>query len=737
MLYFPVRSPMLVKRRWLHAIPFAAAAPMILLGLTTGLYLAGVDGALAGAVRDASQPNLYYGSFASALAINVLAVMEGVRRYRTLSAPLQRRVRLAVYTGVPGVLAFVVKDGLPIAALLRGRPAPALPFALNAVLQFLILLPALGIAYAVAVQRVLGPRTVLRRSLQYALATRTLTVLGLLPAIGLVVALVRNRHLPLGEILAREPLLYGLLVVVSIAAFKYRDRMRRWLDERFFRREYDARKVLLSLAGRLRFETDPGELSSLVVNQIDEALRPRTAAMLATGIEDGFLTPIATVRTTIEPLPLSGGLASMLRWSAEPLAILLDDPRSGVNRLPAAEQAWLQKSQAALLVPVVGDDGSLVAVIALGDRLSDEPYTAEDRELLSTIASQAGLWLNVARLRRRAAQVDGATAPAPTLEPSEVLLECPSCGRAGDGAATSCPSDGMPLERMAGVPRIVDRKFRIDERIGRGGMGAIYRARDMRLDRDVAIKIVRPELLNDAEARKRFRREAQLVARLQHPSIVSIFDYGTFPDGGAYLVMELVRGEDLRRVLNREGHLPPSRAARILSHVGAAIDAAHRAGILHRDVKPENVLVTDGDSAVKVLDFGIAKLISDDRREETGALSTLLTVEGTVVGTPAYMAPEQLRGQTLDERSDVFSLGVMTFEMLTGDLPFGRGSLAEIVLRQARGVPPLRSDVGRAAEITPALEQAVQRALGSEPSTRPASPSAFASLVQSAVGVGS
>jgi len=290
---------------------------------------------------------------------------------------------------------------------------------------------------------------------------------------------------------------------------------------------------------------------------------------------------------------------------------------------------------------------------------------------------------------------------------------------------------------VPGIPRVVEHKFRIDQRIGRGGMGAVYRARDVRLDRDVAIKVVRADLLASPEARRRFRREAQLVARLQHPSIVSIFDYGTLQDGGAYLVMELVRGEDLRRILTREGRLPAARAARILSNVCGAIDVAHRAGILHRDLKPENVLMTGSESEIKVLDFGVAKLLAaaDDERRADGNPSTMVTVEGTIVGTPAYMAPEQLRGEPLDARSDVFSLGVLAFEMLTGELPFGRGSLADIVLRQARGVPPLRADGAGGHEIAPALETAVQAALQLDAALRPVSPTAFAGLVQSALGL--
>jgi tRNA A-37 threonylcarbamoyl transferase component Bud32 len=735
-LYFPARSQLLVRYRWLHFVPFVAAAPMIALGLMTGLYLAGLDAARPGAVVDAAHPNVYFASFAVALAVNVLAVGEGFLRYRTLAAPAQRRVRLAMYTVVPGVLAYVVKDGLPIASLLAGRPTQPLPWWLIAVLQTLILLPAIAVTYAVAVHRVLGPRMVLRRSLQYAFARRTLGIAAAIPFTALTVSLVQARHRTLADVVRGAPAFYITLIVLCLVALKYRDRARGWLDQRFFRDEYDAQKILLSLASRVRFETDPSELSALVVHQIDEALHPRTVAILATGIEEGRLTPIAVPRGgAIEPLPLEGGLVSMLRWSHEPLEVFLDDPRSGVRRLPPEEQAWLQKAGIALLVPILGEDRSLVAVIALAERLSDEPYTAEDRELLASIAAQVGLALDVARLRRRMRETAGIATPGETtvIETPAAMSECPQCGLCQDASVMICPADGTTLARAHDVPRVIERKFRLDQRIGRGGMGAVYRARDVRLDRDVAIKVVRADLLGDPDARRRFRREAQIVARLQHPSIVSVFDYGTFPDGGAYLVMELVRGEDLRRLLTREGRLPPPRAARILSQICAAIDEAHREGVLHRDLKPENVLMVGGDCDVKVLDFGVAKLVREDRRHADGAQAATLTVDGTVVGTPAYMAPEQLRGEPLDARSDVFSLGVMAYEMLSGVLPFGRGSLADIVLRQAKGAPPLRSEVGE--EITPALEQAVQTALGMEPTLRPPSPSAFSSLVRSAVGV--
>lgn len=255
-------------------------------------------------------------------------------------------------------------------------------------------------------------------------------------------------------------------------------------------------------------------------------------------------------------------------------------------------------------------------------------------------------------------------------------------------------------------------------------MGAVYRARDVRLDRLVALKVVRPELLSDGGARQRFRREAQLVARLQHPSIVSIFDYGTFVDGGAFLVMELVRGEDLRRVLQREGRLETERAVRILTTVCAAIEAAHREGVLHRDLKPENILLPGGGLNAKVLDFGVAKAMREELEADhlTTATGTALTAAGMIVGTPAYMAPEQLRGVVPDARSDVFSLAVIAFEMLTGELPFGRGSLAEIVLGHARGAPAFPAGPA----VPEGLQQAVGAALETDAARRTRSAEAFA-----------
>jgi tRNA A-37 threonylcarbamoyl transferase component Bud32 len=734
MLYFPSRSPLIVRHPWVQAIPFLVAAPMIGPSSMTALYLAGVDGARDLAVWDATHPSIYAASFAGALGINLLAVAEGVYRYRfNHDANERRRIRMAVYTAVPGVAAFAIKDGAPIVAMLAGADAPTYPTAVLVMLQTLVLLPAFGLSYAVGVSHVLGPRLVLRRSVQYALASKTLSVVAVVPAIALVLSLVRDRGRTIGEIFMSRAGLYLVLIAILIAALRYRERARQWLDHRFFRDEYDARKILLSLASRVRFETDPADLAAMVVSQIDEALHPEAVAILVSGLEEGRLVPVTVLHGSADSLALDGGLGGMLRWSDAPLDILLNDPRSPVRRLPPEEREWLHCTGAALLVPVVAQDGGLVAVIVLGERRSEEAYTDEDRELLGSIAAQMGLGFDVARLRRRAAtrsdlETDTARLVAQVQAP---MNECPRCGRCEEPDTVACPNDGAPMKPAAGVPRTVDNKYRIEQLIGRGGMGAVYRARDMRLDRMVALKVVRAELLSDPESRLRFRREAQIVARLQHPSIVAVYDYGTLLDGGAYLVMELVRGEDLRRVLQREGRMDPERVVRILDAVCAAIEAAHREGVLHRDLKPENILLPTGSGSAdaKVLDFGVAKVIDSEDGPPTGADSpTLMTAPGIIIGTPAYMAPEQFNFGELDARTDVFSLGVIAYEMVSGELPFGRGTLTEVVLAQARGVPPMPR--GSAA---PELERAIRSALETDPDRRPASAQAFAHLVGSAV----
>ena len=272
--------------------------------------------------------------------------------------------------------------------------------------------------------------------------------------------------------------------------------------------------------------------------------------------------------------------------------------------------------------------------------------------------------------------------------------------------------------------RIIEGKYRLEERIGVGGMGAVYRATRLLIGDTVAVKLMHADFVRDAEA-ERFRREAQAAARLKHPNAVGVYDFGLTQDGTLYLVMELVEGESLRQLIKRQGVLEPAIACEIIRQVCAALDEAHRRHIVHRDIKPDNVIVdTTGKSPrVKVLDFGVAKL--------RDVPTTTLTQTGSVVGTPHYMSPEQCLGEDLDQRSDIYSAGIVLYEMLCGAVPFNAPiSTAVIVQHVNQPPPPLR---GKNPAVTPALERAILHALEKRREDRPQSAGAFAGEVGEAL----
>ncbi|HET7038275.1 MAG TPA: protein kinase [Gemmatimonadales bacterium] len=249
-------------------------------------------------------------------------------------------------------------------------------------------------------------------------------------------------------------------------------------------------------------------------------------------------------------------------------------------------------------------------------------------------------------------------------------------------------------------------RYAVEREIGRGGMATVYQARDLKHERTVALKVLRPELMEVGASPERFTREIRFVAGLTHPHILPLHDSGEL-HGTPYYVMPLVTGESLRGRLGREGRLPVDEAVRIAAAVAAALDHAHRRGILHRDIKPENILLHEGEPVVT--DFGIARAID--------ACCDDLTQLGLTVGTPAYMSPEQASGDAqLDGRSDVYGLGCVLYEMLTGQPPFASGSAMQVMARQVTLTPtPLRAV---RAEVSPELEQVVARALAKEPDDR-------------------
>ena len=707
-LFFPSRAQILDRHRWIVPAVIAACIPMLIISITSAAFLSGADGVLPLLAWFATHGWTFEASFALCLAVNVLIVIEGIQRYRTnLDADERRRIQIVVYTGVPAVFAYALKTGIPLLLGLAGRPTE-LWWPVEAVLQAMVLLPAFGLPYAVAVRHVFSPRTVLRRSLQYAFARRTLTALVALPVIALIASLVQQRDQSLAMIVTGRPLFYLFFLAMLGLGLKYRDRAQRWLDKQFFRAEYDAREILVSLAGRVPYEADPAALVSMVATQIDSALHPENIAVLAsdapTGTNpSGKFTPVSSLRVDATPLSADSGVITLLRWSDKPLEVFLDDEQSPLARVPQQDRLWLASMHTALLVPIFAggsDPRPFVGLIALGAKRSEEPYTAEDRDLLRGIAAQMGVGLDLSRLRKQ----------ANTMSPAA------SSGESQTFTPTVIRSGGQGGSAMA-VGAVIDGKYRVDAVIGQGGMGAVFRAWDLRLERPVAIKVVRADLLSDPDSRARFRRESQIVARLQHPSIVTVFDYGTLPDGAAFLVMEFVPGEDLRHLMKREGRISRTRTAELLNGICAGVESAHKSGIFHRDLKPENILLPESGTGPKVLDFGVAKLTNTSNTTDGGTL----TVGGTIVGTPAYMSPEQLRGEAVDARADVFSLGVMAYEMLLARLPYGGGSFIDIGMKQAAG--EMKVECG---DLAPALADVIRRAIAYEKDKRPASPRAFA-----------
>src|SRR5437660_1797940 len=307
------------------------------------------------------------------------------------------------------------------------------------------------------------------------------------------------------------------------------------------------------------------------------------------------------------------------------------------------------------------------------------------------------------------------------------MLQCPRCGRQYPNEVLVCPSDHTPLQAdatIADVPidpllgRVFEGKYRLDERLGGGGMGTVYRATHLLIDRPVALKVLSQRFVGDQTAQQRFRREARAAGRMQHPNAVTVTDFGATEDGYLYIVMELLEGHTLRDLLAREGPLDPARAVSIMLQTAAAVGAAHEAGLIHRDLKPANIFIEQRPnlpSIVKVLDFGVAKFVVEEHDDDD---YNTLTQVGAIVGTPRYMSPEQCTGAApLTGASDVYSLGIILYEMLTGAVPFNADTPLGVALKQVSEPPQSLREI--VSSVPGELEKFVLHALAKDPNARP------------------
>jgi eukaryotic-like serine/threonine-protein kinase len=313
-------------------------------------------------------------------------------------------------------------------------------------------------------------------------------------------------------------------------------------------------------------------------------------------------------------------------------------------------------------------------------------------------------------------------------------MVCPICGNANEGnrfctrcgAEVSAPLRPPPLtystsptsSRVSSntaegalTGQTLDQRYRLESVLGLGGMGRVYYASRVLIGDKVAVKVLHPDRVKDPQAVDRFRREAQAAARIRHPNVVSVYDFGVSREGLVYLVMELAEGISLRQLIERDGTLKADHATEIIRQACAALDEAHRQGVVHRDIKPENILVQTRPEGlhVKVIDFGIAAL-----RDIT---TSKLTRTGAIVGTPHYMSPEHCSGERLDGRSDLYSLGIVLYEMLTGVPPFDSPTPTAIVVQQVNQVPPSMRAIN--PDISPEVEAVVLHVLKKQRDERP------------------
>ncbi len=268
-------------------------------------------------------------------------------------------------------------------------------------------------------------------------------------------------------------------------------------------------------------------------------------------------------------------------------------------------------------------------------------------------------------------------------------------------------------------------QFRVLQRIGSGGMGAVYKAEQPEMNRFVAIKILHPKYVSRPDLVSRFRREARAMSHLSHPNTARVYMYGQLEDGACYIVMEYLEGKNLAQVTRAEGLLKPARAVNIMVQVCGALEEAHRQGMVHRDLKPENIFLTSQGGIAdfpKVLDFGLAKVTQREMRPG----SLILTQEGMVFGTPEFMSPEQARGQQLDARSDIYSLGCILYEMLTGKLPFDAAQPMDYLALQIRGTPIRLGQRVPNLQLPAGLEAVVMKTIEKDPDKRHRSAADFA-----------
>ena len=530
-------------------------------------------------------------------------------------------------------------------------------------------------AYAILKQRLFDVRVIIRRGLQYALARRVLLGIPAL-AIGLlVVTVVAQGRQPLFSVLKTHAGSYVAIAALAALASTQRQKWLSALDRRFFRDRYDAQQLFHEIVEDIRRAESVEEVAPHVVARVANALHTQGCGLLVRRPGESVYRVVAAAPagSLATDLPASNKLIPLVRMLE--CSVSLTAAGNG-PQLPQVDKDFLQNARIELLVPVALKEGNTEALVVLGGKRSEEPYSKEDTALLENVAGALALLL----MRGSA------------IHPGRAFEECPACGTCYDTGTTRCANEHSALVLVAS-PRILAGRYRLDGKLGQGGMGKVYRATDVSLNREVAVKMIRDEFFSDQKAIDKFRQESQITGSLAHPNVVTVYDFGAEASQRVFLVMELLHGITLRQELRTKRRLSPTRTLALFEDICAGVGAAHARGLIHRDLKPENIFLSrEGtQEVVKITDFGVAKTLPvspDDTRD---------TITGVLVGTVKYMSPEQLRGRCLSPRWDLWALAVIAYEALCGCVPFAGEDLT-MLQSSIMGVnfPPVTSLVPEA-----------------------------------------
>ena len=660
-----------------------------------------------------------------------LSLVVTARNYRRLPDPGSRRRIQWVIAGL--MIAVIPFVGLTFAFSVAGWGSER-TYNTYSPLSFLAMLCIpVSIGAAVWKDQLFDIRVLVRRGLQYLFARTALRILLALPIALLLLSIVSNPNRTVAQILTQGSGWLNIVLIGAIAVMLYwRKRLQSWLDRRFFREDYQQEQVLVHLIDEIRQRDSVAEIAQLVTARIDSVLHPTALHIFYRAKEDSDfvsgrspsqsssqqdLSGQQTLARVMDDVPTQQHLSrqeALLRMLDGSQAIR--DFPSDCNELPDEERSWLENLTVRLIVPITGTRDPLVGVLLLGARMSDEPYSATDKRLLEGIAAQIGLVYENQHLRERVRlEADVRRDVLGRLDERGVTLlkECPKCGACYDSTTDRCEEDRTELMLTLPVERTLDGKYRLERALGRGGYGVVYEASDLRLQRRVAAKVMMGSSFGDITALRRFEREARAAAKIDHRHITRVHDYGAIGSGGAYLIMELVAGRTWREELKRTGVIAPARAAEWFRQLLEGLQFAHNMGVVHRDLKPENVMIVEakggGGDELKIMDFGLAKVLDAG----TGVTESL-TKDGAVMGTFGYMAPEVFTGGPVDERADIFAIGVMTVETLVGERPFGGQTTHEVLTTLLNSEYHLP---GSSVEIR-VLDAVVQRCLAKDPRDR-------------------